>query len=173
MLRKRRLDFIALWASVLCASVLSAAPAEAAVSYVFTSDEGNFSFNSPSFFEGGTLPDSVLASHSVNIDEVYFGPSDIVLINSACESAENCFDAAFGLKGIFQTFGQYFASDGGAQITISQVSNGAPAPELSSWALLTVSFAGLAFARNRRIWRPRLRLSDPLPMRRFKGSRQA
>ncbi len=149
---KRRLDLIALCAGVLWASLLAAVPAAADVSYVFTSDEGNFSFNSPSFFEGGSLPDSVLASHSANIDDVYFGPSDIVLINPTCESAENCFDAAFGLKGIFQTFGQYFASDGNAQITISQGSNGAPAPELSSWALLALGFAGLALEKSRRIW---------------------
>ena len=89
------------------------------------------------------------------------------LTTPTAEYADDCFDATFGLSGIFQTLGTYYASDGGAQIVISQITAGAPVPELSSWALLAVGFAGLAFARNRRIWRPRLRLSEPLPARRF------
>jgi hypothetical protein len=113
-----------------------------------------------SFSEGGNLPVSLLTSFSGDFEDVFFGSSDIALVNASCRIADNCFDAAFGLSGIFQTTGTYFASDGGAKIVISQVAAGAPIPELPSWAWLGVGFAGLAFARNRRIWRPRLRQSD-------------
>jgi hypothetical protein len=51
MLRKWVRDFIAVWASVLFA-----APALAAVTYTFTSDPGDFTFISPSFFDGGEIP---------------------------------------------------------------------------------------------------------------------
>lgn len=163
---KRRLNLIALCASILCATILFAVPAPAAIEYAFTSNQGNFVYDFPSFFGGGSLPVSVLESYSGNFEDVYFGSSYILLVNADCKYEDDCFDATFGLSGIFQTTGTYYASDGGAKIVISQIGNGAPTPELSSWALLAVGFAGLAFARNRRIWRPRLRLSDPLPMRR-------
>jgi hypothetical protein len=170
MLRKRRLDLIALCASILCAGSLFAVPAAANIRYVFTSDRGSFVYDSLSFFEGGSLSASELTRYSGDFEDVYFGSSDIVLVNAACRIADDCFDATFGLSGIFQTLGTYYASDGGAEIAISQVSAGEPVPELSSWALLAVGFAGLAFARNRRIWGPaRPRLSEPLPMRRFKA----
>jgi PEP-CTERM motif len=148
MLRKRRLDFIAPWASVLCASVLSAVSASADIRYVFKSDQGSFIYDSPSFITPGNLPASLLAEHSGNFDDVFFGSSDITLVNSTCKEEDTCFDAAFGLSGIFQTLGDYVASDG-ATLAISEVSKGAPIPEPSSWALLAVGFAGLAFARSR------------------------
>jgi hypothetical protein len=89
----------------------------------------------------------------------------ILLSNAACRIAEDCFHATFGTSGIFQSFGvPYFASDGGAQITISEVTAGAPVPELSSWALLAVGFAGLAFVRKHRMpGQPRLRASRRPP----------
>jgi hypothetical protein len=157
---KRRFDLIALFAGVLCAGIVSG-PARADIRYTFTSNQGGFIYDSFSFFEGGNLPASLLRSFSGDFEDVFFGSSDIALVNASCRIADNCFDAAFGLSGIFQTTGTYFASDGGAKIVISQVAAGAPIPELPSWALLGVGFAGLAFARNRRIWRPRVRLSDP------------
>ncbi len=158
---KRRFNLIALCASVLCASIL-AGPAAANIRYTFTSDRGSFVYDSISFFEGGSLSASDLVRYSGDFEDVYFGDSYILLDNAACRIADNCFDATFGLSGIFQTLGTYYASDGGAQIVISQITAGEPAPELSSWALLAVGFAGLAFARNRRILG--LRLSEPLPM---------
>jgi hypothetical protein len=157
---KRCFDLIALFASVLCAGIVSG-PARADIRYAFTSNQGSFTYDSLSFFEGGNLPVSLLRSFSGDFEDVFFGSSDIALVNASCRIADNCFDATFGLSGIFQTTGTYFASDGGAKIVISQIAAGAPIPELPSWALLGVGFAGLAFVRNRRIWRPRLRLSDP------------
>jgi hypothetical protein len=157
---KRRFVLIALCASILCAGVFSGS-ARGDIRYAFTSDRGNFIYDAFSFFEGGTLSDSALSSFSGDFEDVFFGSSDIALVNASCRIADDCFDATFGLSGIFQTTGTYFASDGGAKIVISQVTAGAPVPELSSWALLGVGFAGLAFARNRRIWSPRPRLSDP------------
>jgi hypothetical protein len=148
MLRKRRLDLIALCASVLCANVLSAAPAAADVRYTFTSNQGSFIYDSLSFFEGGSLSAGNLTRYSGDFDSVYFGSSYIILSNAACRMAEDCFDATFGLSGIFQTLGTYYASDGGAEIVISEVPAGAPVPELSSWALLAVGFAALAFAAH-------------------------
>ena len=158
MFRKWGPSFIAVWASVLFA-----APTLAAVTSTFTSDPGDFTFISPSFFDGGKIPGpgGLVVSHSGNFDEVFFGSSDILLLNAACLSEDNCFDAAFGESGILQHTGTFFASDGGAKIVISGSPTAAAVPELSSWALLGVGFAGLAFMRNRRIWRPRLRLSDP------------
>jgi hypothetical protein len=164
MLGKRRLDLIAICAGILSATNLFAVPARAEVEYAFTSNRGDFVYDSLSFFEGGSLAISALKSFSGDFEDVFFGSSDIVLVNASCRIAGDCFDAAFGLSGIFQTTGTYFASDGGAKIVISQISNGVPTPELSSWALLAVGFAGLAWARNRRIWA--LRLRYPSPMRR-------
>jgi hypothetical protein len=140
--------FIAVWASVLFA-----APALAAVMYTFTSDQGDFTFISPSFFDGGKIPGpgGLVVSHSGNFDEVFFGSSDILLLNAACLSEDNCFNATFGESGIFQHTGTFFASDGGAKIVISGSPTAAAVPELSSWALLAVGLAGLAFARNRRV----------------------
>jgi len=153
---KRRFDLIALCASILWASIL-AGPAAANIRYAFTSDRGSFVYDSISFFEGGSLSAGDLVRYSGDFEDVYFGNSYILLDNAACRIADDCFDATFGLSGIFQTLGTYYASDG-AEIVISQITAGEPVPELSSWALLAVGFAGLAFARNRRIWRPRLPL---------------
>jgi hypothetical protein len=89
-------------------------------------------------------------SHSGNFDQVFFTSSDILLQNAACKSADNCFDASFGESGIFLRAGTFFASDGDAKIVISGSPTATPVPELSSWAMLTVGLAGLAFARNRR-----------------------
>jgi hypothetical protein len=78
MLRKRA--FIAAWASLL------AAPASATVTYTFTSDDGDFTFTSPSFFEGGNIPGpgGVVVSHSGNFDQVTFRSSDILLVSPGC-----------------------------------------------------------------------------------------
>ncbi len=149
---KRRFDLIALCASVLCASIL-AGPAAADIRYNFTSDRGSFVYDSVSFFDGGSLSAGDLVRYSGDFEDVYFGPSDIVLSNDACRNAGDCFDAAFGTSGIFQTLGTYYASNGGAQIVISEITAGEPVPELSSWALLGIGFAGVAFARKRRLWR--------------------
>jgi hypothetical protein len=148
MFRKWGPAFIAVWASIGFA-----APASAAVTYTFTSDQGDFTFISPSFFDGGNIPGpgGLVVSHSGNFDEVRFGSSDILLVNAACLSEDNCFDATFGESGIFQHTGTFFASDGGAKIVISGSPTAAPVPELSSWALVAVGLAGLAFARNRRV----------------------
>jgi hypothetical protein len=148
MLSKWARHFIAVWARVLFA-----APALAAVTYTFTSDQGDFTFISPSFFDGGTIPGpgGLVVSHSGNFDEVRFGNSDILLLNAACLSEDNCFDATFEENGIFQQSGTFFASDGDAKIVISGSPTAAAVPELSSWALLAVGLAGLAFARNRRV----------------------
>jgi hypothetical protein len=148
MLKKWVRHFIAVWASVLFAG-----PALAAVTYTFTSDQGDFTFISPSFFDGGKIPGpgGLVVSHSGNFDEVFFGSTDILLLNAACLSEDNCFDATFGESGIFQHTGTFFASDGGAKIVISGSPTAAAVPELSSWVLLAVGLAGLAFARNRRV----------------------
>jgi hypothetical protein len=69
-------------------------------------------------------------------------------VNSVCRGPGDCFDADFE-AAIFQTFGDYVAADG-ATLVISEVAKGAPIPEPSSWALLAVGFAGLAFAGRRR-----------------------
>jgi hypothetical protein len=130
-----------------------AAPASAAVTYTFTSDQGDFSFISPSFFDDGKIPGpgGLVVSHSGNFDEVLFRSSDIFLLNAACISDGNCFDATFEENGIFLHTGTFVASDGGARIMISGSPTATPVPELSSWALLAIGLAGLAFARNRRI----------------------
>jgi MYXO-CTERM domain-containing protein len=148
MLKKWARDLIAVWASILFAG-----PALAAVRYTFTSDQGDFTFISPSFFDGGKIPGpgGLVVSHSGNFDEVFFGSSDILLLNAACLSEDNCFDATFGESGIFQHTGTFFASDGDAKIVISGSPTAAAVPELSSWALLAVGLAGLAFARKRRV----------------------
>ena len=67
-------------------------------------------------------------------------------MNAACRIADDYFYATFGLSGIFQTLGTYYASDGGAEIVISQITAG----EAVSRAFLM----GLAGGRFRR---PRLR----------------
>jgi hypothetical protein len=151
MLTKRRRHLTALCASVLCASVLSAGPAAANVRYVFTSNQGSFIYDSLSFFEGGSLSAGNLTRYLGDFDSVYFGNSYILLANAACRIASDCFDATFGTSGIFQTFGTYYASDGGAEIVISEVAADAPVPEPSSWALLAVGFTGLALASTRRL----------------------
>jgi len=165
MPRKRRLNLAALCALILCASILLAAPARADIRYAFSSKGGSFIYDSSSFVGVGSVPVNALRSFSGDFEDVFFGRSDITLVNSVCRVPGDCFDAAFNLDGIFQTLGDYVAADG-ATLDISEVTKGAPIPEPSSWALLAVGFACLAFAGNRRIWRPRLRLSDPLPMRR-------
>src|SRR5271154_6214207 len=108
MLRKRGRNFIAVWASILFV-----APAAAAVTYAFTSDQGDFTFISPSFFDDGKIPGpgGLVVSHSGNFDEVLFRSSDIFLLNAACESDGNCFDATFGEAGILLGTGTFFASD--------------------------------------------------------------
>ena len=148
MLKNRGWGFISVWASLLFA-----APASAAVTYAFTSDQGDFTFISPSFFDDGKIPGpgGLVVSHSGNFDEVLFRSSDIFLLNAACESDGNCFDATFIENGIFLRTGTFFASDGDAKIVISGNPTATPVPELSSWALLAVGLAGLAFAKNRRI----------------------
>ena len=137
----------------LCASLLLAAPASATVTYTFTSDEGDFVFTSPSFFEGGKIPGpgGTVISHSGNFDAVQFGASDIVLLNYTCELNGNCFDATFLEDGIFQKTGEFLASDGDAKIVIAESSAGDPVPEPSTWALLGIGLAGLGFAGNRRM----------------------
>jgi MYXO-CTERM domain-containing protein len=72
-------------------------------------------------------------------------------LNAACEFEGNCFDATFQEDGIFQRTGTFFASDGDAKIVISGSPTTTPVPALSTWAMLAVGLAGLAFARNRRI----------------------
>jgi PEP-CTERM motif len=165
MPRKRRLNLAALFSLILCASILSAVPARADTRYAFSSKGGGFIYDSSSFVGVGSVPVSALRSFSGDFEAVFFGHSDITLVNRVCSGPGDCFDAAFNLDGIFQTLGDYVAADG-ATLDISEVTKGAPIPEPSSWAMLAVGFAGLAFAGNRRIWGPRLRLSDPLPMRR-------
>jgi hypothetical protein len=98
MLSKRGWGFIAAWASLLFA-----APSWAAVTYTFTSDQGDFTFIAPSFFDGGNIPGpgGLVVSHSGNFDEVFFRSSDILLLNGACLSDGNCFDANFEESGIF------------------------------------------------------------------------
>src|SRR5271155_3471321 len=107
---KRRFGLIALCASILCASIL-AGPAAANIRYAFTSDRGSFVYDSVSFFGGGSLSAGDLARYSGDFEDVYFGSSDIVLVNAACRIAEDCFDAAFGMSGIFKSLGTYYASD--------------------------------------------------------------
>jgi hypothetical protein len=170
MLGKRRLDLAALCACILCASILLTAPARADIRYVFNSSGGDFIYDSSSFEDGGNVSVSALRSFSGDFIDVFFGRTDIQLVNSVCSGPGNCFDADFNLA-IFRTFGDYVAADG-ATLDISEVTKGAPIPEPSSWALLAVGFAALAFARNLRIWgQPRPR--DPLSMRRFTAYRRA
>ncbi len=120
---KRRFDLIALCASILSASIL-AGPAAADIRYTFTSDRGSFVYDSASFFEGGSLSAGDLVRYSGDFEDVYFGNSYILLVNAACRIADDRFDATFGLSGIFQTLGTYYASDGGAEIVISQITAG-------------------------------------------------
>jgi hypothetical protein len=150
MLRKRRLNLAAFCALILCASILLAAPARADIRYAFSSNGGSFIYDSSSFVGVGSVPVSALRSFSGDFEDVFFGRSDITLVNRVCSVPGDCFDAAFNLAGIFQTLGDYVATDG-ATLAISEVSKGAPIPEPSSWALLALGFAGLAFARSRRI----------------------
>jgi amino acid transporter len=148
MLSKHRWGFISVWTYLLFA-----APASAAVTYAFTSDQGDFTFISPSFFDNGNIPGhgGVVVSHSGDFDAVLFRSSDIFLLNRACEFDGNCFDATFLEDGIFLRTGTFFASDGNAKIVISGNPTAIPVPELSSWAMLAVGLAGLAFAKNSRV----------------------
>jgi hypothetical protein len=143
------------------AGLLLAGPASATVTYAFTSNFGDFVFTSPSFFEGGNIPGlgGVVISHSGDFDDVRFGNSDILLLNSTCEFDGNCFDATFLEDGIFQKTGTFFASEGDAKIVISGSPTGTPVPEPSIWALLMLGFAGLGLAgKPRHARRPRLGL---------------
>ena len=141
MLGKRGRAFLAVWASILLT-----APASAAVTYTFTSDDGDFTFTSPAFFEGGNIPGpgGAVLSHSGNFDEVVFRSSDILLVNPGCLSNDTCFDAAFLENGIFQRTGTFFASDGDAKIVISGSPTAAPVPELPPgpcWLLVSPAWA--------------------------------
>lgn len=140
----------------LCACLLFAAPAPAAVTYTFTSEQGDFTFISPTFFDGGNVPDGSLGSHSGNFDAVFFGSSYLLLLNAACKFAENCFQPSFGEDGIFLRTGTDFGvdpnfPDADAKLVISGSPTAVPVPELSSWAMLGLGFAGLAFTRRRKI----------------------
>jgi hypothetical protein len=97
MAKNRRLGLV-----TLCASILFAAPAPAAVTYTFTSEQGDFTYVSPTFLDGGNLPAALLESHSGNFDDVFFGSSDLLLVNAACKFADDCFNPSFGESGIFQ-----------------------------------------------------------------------
>ena len=99
---KRRFDLIALCASILWASLLPG-PAAANIRYMFTSDRGSFVYDFVSFFEGGSLSAGDLVRYSGDFEDVYFGNSYILLDNAVCRIADDCFDATFGLSGIFQT----------------------------------------------------------------------
>jgi hypothetical protein len=149
MVKNRRLGL-----SALCASILFAAPASAAVTYTFTSGQGDFTYISPTFFDGGNIPDGSLESHSGNFDAVFFGSSYLLLVNAACKFQENCFQPSFGESGIFQRTGTFFGIDpdfpeANPELVISGSPVPVPVPELSSWAMLGLGLAGLAFARRR------------------------
>jgi MYXO-CTERM domain-containing protein len=151
MVKKRWLGL-----SALCASILFAAPAPAAVTYTFTSGEGDFIYMSPTFVDGGDVPAALLESHSGNIDNVFFRPSDLYLLNQACLTKDNCFNPSFGESGIFQQTGDFFAvdpnyPDANPELVISGSPTPTPVPELSSWAMLGLGLAGLAFARRRAV----------------------
>ena len=140
----------------LCASILFAAPAPAAVTYKFTSEQGDFTFISPTFFDGGNVPDGSLQSHSGNFDAVFFQSSDLLLVNAACKFEENCFQPSFGESRIFLRTGTFFGVDpdfpeANPELIISGSPNAAPVLEISSWAMLALGLAGLALARGRRI----------------------
>jgi MYXO-CTERM domain-containing protein len=151
MVKKRWLGLGALWASILFA-----APAPAAVTYTFTSGEGDFIYVSPTFVDGGDVPAALLESHSGNIDNVFFRPSDLYLLNQACLAKDNCFNPSFGEDGIFQRTGDFFAvdpnyPDAHPELVISGSPTPTPVPELSTWAMLGLGLAGLALARRRAV----------------------
>jgi hypothetical protein len=126
------------------------------VTYTFTSEQGDFTYITPTFFDGGNVPDGELASHSGNFGAVFFGSSYLLLLNAACKFNDNCFQPSFGESGIFLRTGTDFGvdpnfPDADAKLVISGSPITAPVPELSSWAMLGLGLAGLAFARGRRI----------------------
>ncbi len=171
MLKNRRLGLM-----TLCASILFAAPAPAAVTYTFTSEQGDFTYVSPTFFDGGNVPDSELESHSGNFDAVFFRSSDLLLVNAACHFEDNCFNPSFGESGIFQRTGTFLGIDpnfpeANAELVISGSPNTAPVPELSSWAMLGLGLAGLAFARGRRTMAAAPKAQGQSALRSLFGSR--
>jgi MYXO-CTERM domain-containing protein len=151
MVKNRRLGL-----SALCASLLLAVPAAAAVTYTFTSGEGDFIYVSPTFVDEGGIPVAKLESHSGNFDSVFFRRSDFYLLNQACLAKDNCFNPSFGENGIFQQTGDFFAvdpnyPDANPELVISGSPTPTPVPELSSWAMLGLGLAALAFARRRAV----------------------
>jgi MYXO-CTERM domain-containing protein len=140
--------------SAVCASLLFAAPAPGAVTYTFTSGEGDFVYVSPTFVDVGGVPVAQLESHSGNFDSVRFERSNLYLLNEACLAKDNCFNPSFGEDGIFQRTGDFFGldpnfPDANPELVISGSPTPTPVPELSSWAMLGLGLAGLAFTRRR------------------------
>jgi hypothetical protein len=77
-----------------------------------------------------------------------------LLVNAACKFEENSFQPSFGESGIFRRVGTVFGIDPRfpddiAKLVISGSAVPVPVPELSSWAMLGLGLAGLAFTRRR------------------------